>query len=203
MLCSPARSHLVWTTIADLLSLRRPSAVARLIILIVINPVDAVCWRRTAAHISDEVQIRGVPTVTDANATRAVLRVPRIIRIIATLAHLRPDLIFRFAVRRAAQFGIPFVPRADQFPLKATARSRRPVLEGAPEDAALRSAFAAAHKMIVARSAANNGPASESLSNGDRIGRGHERPRARLRLPSGGWALRAFSRCDHSMEFSP
>lgn len=79
--------------VAVLLVPRRPSAVTRLVVPIVILAVDRVFGRRAEPHVGQEV-LEGVqPPVADANAAATVVLERRVVGVGTTRLHFRPHLV--------------------------------------------------------------------------------------------------------------
>jgi hypothetical protein len=69
----------------------RPSAVVRLVVTVVVDAVERVAGR-AFTHISEE-RLEAVPARADGDATSAPLRVACMVRITASVAHIRPRAI--------------------------------------------------------------------------------------------------------------
>lgn len=79
-----------------LLDMGCPSAIRRLVVAIVVDPVDRVLRSRAFAHISQERSEGRSPLRTDGNTTSGVSSIKRLIFPfgIASLQHVLPDAVF-------------------------------------------------------------------------------------------------------------
>ncbi len=84
--CSIGVSHLLLS--------RRPAAVARLVVPVVVDPVDLMFLRRTWPHVGKEVLERVHPTVANRDATATVAAPSFVIRVFASTFKASPDGIF-------------------------------------------------------------------------------------------------------------
>lgn len=83
------RQDVIVGAVPLLLNGRRPSTIRRLVMPVIVNPVDART-RRPAAHVGQEVgEVQ--PAVTDANASAAVAGILRVVRIETSPLHVHPD----------------------------------------------------------------------------------------------------------------
>jgi hypothetical protein len=88
------RGKYVCPTIAGLFRARSPSAVARLVVTIVVNAIDGVLDARSGSHVGKEV-LKGVPSLTDRDASTTVVWPSRLLRVGASRSHGRPRPILR------------------------------------------------------------------------------------------------------------
>ena len=84
------------STVSPLLDQRGPSAIARLIIPLVVDAVEREAFE-PLAHVGQEVCKRaalfGIPTSTDRDTTAAVVGEPVVVGVATTLAHALPTLV--------------------------------------------------------------------------------------------------------------
>lgn len=112
-----------------LLRRRRPSAVARLVVPIVVYPID----RRTVrarTHVREERREVFAPAIADSNSTAAVVAICAIGRIAASLSHRAPNTVFRRQTARRMSVGESEASRhfIDEAP--ATRRVSAPKMDG-------------------------------------------------------------------------
>lgn len=79
--------------IQSLLFSCRPTTIARLVIPVVINPINRK-MARSAAHVSDKVVERVPPPITDLYSSCAIIVVGVAFRIVASLNHAVPNIEF-------------------------------------------------------------------------------------------------------------
>lgn len=72
-----------------------PSAVARLIVAVIVDAVNRVIAFGARPHIFKEAAKRLKPSVTHGNATPTVVLIVRLVRVIATIFHACPTFILR------------------------------------------------------------------------------------------------------------
>jgi hypothetical protein len=80
--------------IALLLAVRRPTAIPRFVVAVIINAIDAGPSARTLAHIKDEI-LEPRPPIADGNAATPIPWVMRVLGVVATGAHVLPRLVLR------------------------------------------------------------------------------------------------------------
>lgn len=73
----------------------RPSTILGRVRAVIVNTVDRVTWRRTAAHVRQECFVRAAPAGTDHNAASAVVWIPLVFGIGAALHHRGPRMVLR------------------------------------------------------------------------------------------------------------
>lgn len=80
--------------IKALLDRRRPPAILRLIIAIWIDAIDGVMRRRSTAHVGQKDFVGVAPSLANRNATRAVVPIADMLRVIAAGLHAFPNFVF-------------------------------------------------------------------------------------------------------------
>lgn len=89
---SPERQPHIVASIAMLLDRGRPAAVSRLVIAVIVNPVNRVLGRRARPHIREEV-LEGSPAIAHGDTSPAVVPVSGDVGIRASRPHAGPDSI--------------------------------------------------------------------------------------------------------------
>ena len=79
--------------VSALLALGCPSAIARLVVTVVVNAVYRVLSRWPRPHVGQEV-LKLLPALTDSNAAPAVVRVLVAFGVVAALTHSVPGVVF-------------------------------------------------------------------------------------------------------------
>lgn len=136
---SVVSEHSGGAPIPGLLGAGSPSAVARLIVAVIVDALDRVRWRRLPAHVGKEVRVIVQPAVTDGNTSASVPLKSAGRLVVAPANHIRPADVFGrelSASRRAV--GRRSGPR--KFSLQASTTSRRSALEVVRSSQALRAA---------------------------------------------------------------
>jgi len=80
--------------VAGLLQLCCPPAVARFIVAVVVDPVDAVCGRRARSHVGKEV-LKRHPLVTHLNSALPISVIAAIVDVKAPFEYSVPRIMFR------------------------------------------------------------------------------------------------------------
>lgn len=89
------RLAMVFTPLSGLFDTSRPSTIVRRVWAIVVDAINAVDWRWSSSHVSQEC-LKGIqPAVTDANTPRSVSVITVAVGIAAALLNVRPRRIFR------------------------------------------------------------------------------------------------------------
>lgn len=116
----------------------RPSAVARLVITVVVLALDAVLRRRTRTHVCVE---RGeiLPSFADGDSSSSIPLIGRVRRRVASASHLVPDGV----LGRPAQ-SVRLAPKFGYLAMKASAGSRESLPDVSIFDNLLRAALALA-----------------------------------------------------------
>lgn len=94
-------SRTVRPSISNLLACSSPPTIARLIITVIINPVNRMSGSWSKSHISYKV-IKTQPTFTDLYPSATVIFIANIIDIVTASFHIRPHHIFRRCSKRLA-----------------------------------------------------------------------------------------------------
>ena len=81
-------------SIIGLLFRRSPSAIRRLIVSVIIDPINTMLAGWSFIHVSKETGERFAPFFTDGNAFATITRVCRIIGIAASLNDIKPGNVF-------------------------------------------------------------------------------------------------------------
>ena len=92
---TPPRDQVVGTNVSCLLCLSRPSAIFWTIGTIVVAAIQRVLGAWSWPHIFQERRKTIEPTVTDRNSSPAIVGIMYLMRVIATLFHAAPYMIFR------------------------------------------------------------------------------------------------------------
>jgi len=151
--------------VALLLFSECPSAIARLVVSVVLDPINRVLGRWTRTHIREEGLKRPLPSTADTDAAPAVEVIARMLRVVATLAHAVPDVVLR-----GVGPTVLVVVIALAGPSRATdapARLRSPARQVLRVDIALLSAVAATAPVdfsVGPEHARENSPASKALA---------------------------------------
>lgn len=92
--------------ISALLPFCRPSAVAWLVVAVVVDTVQRVRRARAQTHVADEAGVGLFPSAAHGNSSFAIVGVSEVLWIVASVSHLLPDAIF-FCRRRpfSSRFG--------------------------------------------------------------------------------------------------
>lgn len=82
------------TTIRSLFPACSPSAIARLIVAVIVNALKGMLRRWLWPHVGQEILKRVAPMFANRNTTSAVAGISLVTGVEATLLHITPDLIF-------------------------------------------------------------------------------------------------------------
>lgn len=82
--------------INNLLRVGSPPAITRLIVPVVIYPINRVLWRRFWSHILIEIVKAFSPSLANLDSSHAIRSIPRIFRIRSPLNHAFPRMVFGF-----------------------------------------------------------------------------------------------------------
>ena len=156
-----------------------PSAVARLVVAVVVDAIQGMRLRRFTPHIVKEVlegapRIR-VPSVADRDPAPAIVRVTDVLRVVTALSHRKPcDILScqrissRVAVLDVLTMHLATCFTGPYFSRETAATATLPRTKGRRSDIALRAAFAAAVPENVSASSSpesiKNKPATETLA---------------------------------------
>ncbi len=97
---SSSRYRWIWTDlnigalITPLLEACRPSAIARLVVAVIIDSVDGVFRRRSRTHVSVEGHEICQPCIAHGDSTTSVMPIRRALRAVAPRLYLRPYGVF-------------------------------------------------------------------------------------------------------------
>lgn len=153
--------------IVGLFCRRSPTAVARLVVAVVVNAVERAAFR-PLPHVHQKI-LKGQPSFADRDATAAVSFVGRVIFLIASDFHrlpraIRPRLSI---VQRMTMSSIFYALKPDIFFLKAAAADHDTHFHGAADNLLLGAAVAAAKPrgcFATIRRALKNEQSTESLT---------------------------------------
>src|ERR1700743_3710434 len=89
----PQNFPLSWTPVVELLALRRPATVRRLVIAIIVDAVNRMLIRRPRSHIAIESLEACSPAFADADSAPSVMSKHAALWICAALDHFRPNSV--------------------------------------------------------------------------------------------------------------
>jgi hypothetical protein len=127
--------------VLHLLSWGRPSAIRWLVVSIVVDALKRMSVAGSSTHVGDEVLVTH-PPLADRDSATAISDVSRIARLLATMFHFLPSLVFGGSVaamlyaaatagRRWAEFGDVsnefFPAHADTLPVRSAVHVREPI----------------------------------------------------------------------------
>lgn len=138
------------SAVATLLKGGSPSNVARLVVPVVVDPVNAVLWTGTASYVCQESRKGLVPFVADGDSAPSVVLEIRMRTHVATRSQAAPHVVFRhLGYERLRSASDRF---ADYFGPAASARNRMAAPEIAKNSPRFISAVASAEQAPDARS---------------------------------------------------
>lgn len=158
----------VYTFVALLLGARRPSAIARLVVAVVVDSVQRVILRRSSAHVGQK-SLERRPLLTHGNPAPTVIMVTGGIRVFAPLDHSGPRLKLR-SPSAANGLAVCGLCGAALVLVIAAAALCRAAMEPCAHLDSLGAAIAAAKPMSARafrRGPGNHRPAPEALSRGE------------------------------------
>lgn len=83
------------STVACLFGRSGPSHIVWFIVAVIVNAINRVFYRRTFAHVRQEILKRLAPSLTDFDASSAVACIRNMLGIGTSGYHARPDKVFR------------------------------------------------------------------------------------------------------------
>jgi|GEM_PF-6768896 len=135
----PGSLAVVVASIVRLLFARRPTAISRLVVAVVVDTLDRMLRRGARPHVSEEFRKILSPTVGHGDPSATVAMVIRVMLFVATTLGVEPRLILGGA-------GAPVSARIEGplLSIEATAALRATLPKGLPVHGFLCSAFTAA-----------------------------------------------------------
>jgi hypothetical protein len=118
--CTVLGHHYVGPLVAVLFFPGRPAAVLRRVRSVIVNPVQRVRWRRTAAHVREKRFVRPSPSIAHGDSAAAIVRPTRQGLVGAPGLHIGPSAM----LGRAIGLTVGGFRRPDLRRLHASARRR-------------------------------------------------------------------------------